>query len=148
MKKTKQILALLILLIVVTIRVQAQKIEYNFGNESDVSDSLKHVVDWYKMRVGETDVRKLNLYVIVENCNGHLDIYISQFAIGDSNMEKLVKNTNRLIPLSKKLTLPVLFATDILSINDRAYINQNGYYIKAEKNEKSIWKVKQMNPTF
>ncbi|WP_127132587.1 hypothetical protein [Pseudoflavitalea rhizosphaerae] len=148
MKKTKQILALLILLLVATIRVQAQKITYNFGNDSDVSDSLKYVVDWYKMRVGETEIRKLNLYVIVENCNGYLDIYISQFATGDRNLEKLVKNTNRHIPLSKKLALPVLFATDILNINDRAYINQNGYYIKAEKNEMSNWKVKRMNPTF
>jgi len=150
MTKVFLFIVLLSATVTLSLSVQGQKIEYSFGNESDVTDSIKYVVDWYKSQYKTNDVKKLNLYVTIVSCNGYLDIHISQHTDNDENMRKLVKASNRMIRINKNFNLPVIFETDILSpgLSDRAYINMNGYYIKAEKNDRHIWKVTQMNVTF
>lgn len=144
----KIVLILVTLFSIASFRAIAQKINYDFGKESDVIDSIKYVVDWYKKQYKTEDLTTLNLYVLIDYCNGYFDVFISQFVDADENMKRLAKKTNRFVPISKSVNLPVLFGTDILNLNDRQYVNMNGYYLKVEKDEKYVWRVVQMNQTF
>lgn len=135
---------------IVAIPAKAQKIEYQFGKDSDVMDSIRSVVAWYKTTYKESDVKKLNLYIGIDDCDGGLNIHISQYTNNDQNMKRLAKASSRIVRVSNNYYLPVIFSADILStsLDDRAYINMNGYYIRAEKDEKYTWKVKESHVTF
>jgi hypothetical protein len=139
-------------LILLSLAGIAQKIEYKFGDGSDVTDSLNSVVKWYKKMYKQPDFKKLNLYAGIDYCNGYIRLYVSQFPKEKAGLKELVRTTNRFIRISKDMDLPVIFDTDILSVtvaSDKMdHINMNVYYLQIEKNEQYIWRVSRMNPTF
>src|SRR6187402_3413087 len=74
-----------------------QKIEYGFGKGSEVIDTIQKAINWYKEKYAQSDIKKLNLYVGIDYCDGNLSLSISQYADDDRNMARLVKNSGRFI---------------------------------------------------
>ena len=131
--------------------LHAQKIEYSFGRDSHVIDSLKFVIGWYKKAYNQSDVKKMNLFAGIDYCDGSINLYISQYSGKDENIKNIIKHTNRFITVSKDAQLPVIFQIDVLakSIKEKiVFINMNGYYLKIEKNVQDVWEVTRMNQTF
>lgn len=134
-----------------TVTATAQRIEYDFGKNSDVIDSVKFVLEWYKKNYDQPDINKLNIYAGINYCDGTINLSISQYAATDDEMRSLAKKTNRFIKVSDKLLLPVILDTDILSkelSGKRAYIHMGGYYLQIDKNDNHYWKVIHMQVTF
>jgi|SRR5579859_4275628 len=128
-----------------------QNIEYGFGKESDVVDSIRSGIQWYMRQYGKSDITKLNLYIGIDYCNGNLGLSISQYANEDTDMALLVKRSNRVIHVYNEYILPVLFYADVLTdgIRDtRSNMNMNGYYIVVRKNNRGVWKVQVTHLTF
>jgi hypothetical protein len=137
--------------LIAQLSVSAQKIEYDFGDESYVIDSVKYVIDWYKKSYKESDGIKLGLFAGMDYCDGHINLYISQYLGKSEDMIRLIKKTNRFIKVSDNLRLPLIFQTDVLAKDLKEkiiFIKMNGYYLKIVKDEKYIWKVTQMNQTW
>lgn len=122
----------------------AQKIEYGFGQGSDVVDSIQNALNSYKPNMVQTDLKRLNLYIAMDYCDGNMNVYVSEYAKADEEMARLIKSTNRFIRINKSLSIPIAFDTDILVNgirNTRSYMNLNGYYISARRDVKGVWKV-------
>jgi len=153
MKHLFRVLLFLIVCNSITVPTQAQKLEYSFGKDSDVEDSINYVLNWYKGSYKQSDVKKLRLFAGIDYCDGHLNLYISQYSGKDSDgLTKLAARTNRFIKVGGRISLPIIFATDILTAEfireNSIFIRMTGYYIKIEKNDQYVWKVTQMNRTF
>jgi hypothetical protein len=133
------------------VAADGQKIEYTFGKGSDVLDTIKNGLNFYKKGWTSKDIRELRLYIGADHCNGQLSLSVSQFAVADKVMAELVGNSDRFIRISQGLDMPVIFYTDILSDRigaTRSDVNMNGYYILIRRNNQGIWKVEKTQVTF
>lgn len=141
----------LFVLLLVHKPIAAQSIEYSFGKGSDVVDSLKHAIEWYKKAYNQSDITKLELFLGIDYCDGQINLSLSQFSGKGKEMKSLIKKSDRYLKVSNKVKLPIVFQTDILATEIKEkiiFINMNGFYIKIEKDEKYVWRVVQMNQTF
>lgn len=129
----------------------AQKIVYRLDNTVDVVDSIKKVVANYRVMLKTKSNAKMPLFVGIDMSDGNLNVYISCYSEKNILVKQLIRKTSRFIWIDKKNCLPVLFDVDIFSDELRgkiAYLNMDGWYIKAQRNDQNKWQVTQMNPTF
>ena len=134
------------------LEASAQKIEYSFGQQSDVIDSVKSVIEKYKTLYGEKEVGKLGLYAGIDYSEGNMYLSVSRyFKEKDIEFDALVNKTNRVIRIDSIYSLPLIFSTDILSeeiMGKRALIPFGGYCIVISKNKQYIWRVAKVQITF
>lgn len=119
--------------------VDAQKIDYVFGEKSDVIDSISSVIGRLKTWHKSEDSSKLIFFASTEYLEGDLFIHINCFVKGKSFIwENVVAKSNRIIRLNDSLSLPVVFKTDILcgELNQRAkFATIGGYSIRIVRGE-------------
>lgn len=85
---------------------KAQKIEYDLGSKSDLTDSLVKVIEFYKGSNQQASWKKLNLYAGVNLEMGELEIFVSHYSEDDQAMKKVTKASNRFLVVTKKSNSP------------------------------------------
>lgn len=143
---------LLTAIIIITGHVStAQKIIYDFGSGSDVLDSVKVAMNFFKTEAKKSGYTSSNIYASIDNCDGNMNLAVTTFVKNDIGLKKLVKKTNRFIKLSKTELLPLIFYTDILSEEikgSRKDLPISGFYLRIIKSEKFTWRVESMRFNF
>jgi hypothetical protein len=126
-----------------------QNISYSF--QPCVNDSLlngvKHYSNLYKKSTSE-----LKLYVLLVPEGDGYGLYMQEYsALPESGYLDLIKASNRRLKVSKSITLPILFQSDILSNQIKkdkiAALPLTGYYLKITT-EKYKQKVTQVSILF
>ena len=126
--------------------LKAQKIIYNFGEGSDVLDSLKSAITAQMKWNNVTLAEKLPLCIMMGERNGIISMTLGLYPIKSPNgIMELVKSSDRCIAINGNLKVPIIFETDLLSLQIRKekieYIDFGGYFIEASKNSEGNWKV-------
>ncbi len=106
-----------------------KKIIYTF--EKSVNDSLKVGIDFFKMQTKN----KAKLFAVISENDNEFEVRLQDYSgFSKSGILEIIKATDRKLKIDSFLELPVLFFSDILSIQikkDRIrYIPATGYYFK------------------
>lgn len=129
---TKRI-SLIIFFISCALIVNAQKgIIYRF--EVPVIDSLKDGIRYFE-KMYKRPAKELKLYALINERDGNVEIYLQEYSLFRlPGVLNVIRTSNRKIKITDSLFIPVVFPTDIHSVQIHDDKIQDwpftGYYVK------------------